>query len=87
MFSESKRPVAAGMDSRISLREITPARQILLRNIPEFRAAKYDAFLSKLFATRHHDTAGTDNFNDLELGQHCFGRVDLARVALNHGDH
>ena len=47
MFSESKRPVAAGMDSRISLREITPARQILLRNIPEFRGAKYDAFLIK----------------------------------------
>src|SRR5688572_15097728 len=53
----------------------------------EFRLWKCLKLLRWLLATCHHDLAGADGFNDLELGEHADRGVELRAVAVDHDDH
>ena len=43
--------------------------------------------LRRLFAAGHDHFAGADGFDDIELGEHGDGGIDLRAVAVEHDDH
>lgn len=43
--------------------------------------------LSGLFSAGHYNLPGADGLDDVELGEHAHGSVDLWRVSRNHGGH
>ena len=55
--------------------------------IMQFFAMISVATLGRLLAASHHDLAGADGLDDLELGEHADGCVSLRAVAGDHDNH